>query len=95
MQEPRREKHASSSSPRQDGLREVPAGLDEVKTTLEQAVTTLEDLAKNLHPDLGQELPGVLIRTLLSPLQSQVAALDRLLVALASARAIEPNGEHS
>ena len=64
-------------------IEEVLAGLDEVKATLEQAVMTLEAIAEDLHPDLGQDLKGILTRTLLSPLQSQVAALDTLLVDLA------------
>jgi hypothetical protein len=64
-------------------IEEVLAGLDEVKATLEQAVTTLEDIAEDLHPNLGQDLQGVLTRTLLFPLQSRVAALDTLLVDLA------------
>ena len=64
-------------------IEEVLAGLDEVKATLEQAVTTLEEIAEDIPPDLGQDLQGVLTRTLLSPLQSRVAALDTLLDDLA------------
>jgi hypothetical protein len=64
-------------------VEEVLAVLDEVKATLEQAVITLEDVVEDIHPDLGQDLKGVLVRTLLSPLQSRVAALDTLLVDLA------------
>jgi hypothetical protein len=64
-------------------IEEVLAGLDEVKATLEQAVTTLEAITEDLHPDLGQDLQGVLTQTLLSPLQSRVVALDTLLVDLA------------
>jgi hypothetical protein len=65
-------------------IEEVLAGLDEVKATLEQAVTTLEAITEDLHPDLGQDLQGVLTQTLLAPLQSRVVALDTLLVDLAA-----------
>jgi hypothetical protein len=64
-------------------IEEVLAGLDEVKAALEQAVTTLEAIAEDLHPHLGQDLKGILTRTLLSPLQPRMAALDTLLVDLA------------
>jgi hypothetical protein len=61
-------------------IEEVLAGLDEVKATLEQAVMILADMTEDIHPDLGQDIKHVLTRTLLSPLQSQVRALDTLLV---------------
>jgi hypothetical protein len=60
-------------------IEEVLMGLDDVKDSLAQAVTTLEVLVEDMPPTMGENLREVLEQTLLVPLQSHIAKLDRLL----------------
>jgi hypothetical protein len=60
-------------------IEEVLMGLGEAKIALEQAVTILNDIVEDMPPDMGGNLQTVLDTSLLQPLQSRLAALDKLL----------------
>lgn len=60
-------------------IEEVLMGLDDVRDSLGQAVTVLEGLVEDMPPTMGENLRAVLEQTLLVPLQSHVARIDRLL----------------
>ena len=60
-------------------IEEVLMGLDDVRDSLGQAVTVLEALVEDVPSTMGENLKEVLEQTLLIPLQSRVAVLDKLL----------------
>ena len=65
-------------------IEEVLMGLDDVRDSLGQAVTVLEALVEDVPPTMGENLKEVLEQTLLVPLQSRVAVVDKLLEEIAS-----------
>ena len=60
-------------------IEEVLMGLGEVKIALDQAVSILNDIVEDMPPDMGGNLQEVLETSLLQPLQSRSAVLDKLL----------------
>jgi hypothetical protein len=60
-------------------IEEVLMGLGEVKISLDQAVSILNDIVEDMPPDMGGNLQEVLETSLLQPLQSRRAVLDKLL----------------
>ena len=60
-------------------IEEVLMGLDDVRDSLGQAVTVLEALVEDVPATMGENLKEVMEQTLLIPLQSRVAVLDKLL----------------
>jgi len=60
-------------------IEEVLMGLDDVRDSLGQAVTVLEALVEDVPSTMGENLKEVMEQTLLIPLQSRVAVLDKLL----------------
>jgi hypothetical protein len=60
-------------------IEEVLMGLDDVRASLGQAVTVLEALVEDVPTTMGENLKEVIEQTLLIPLQSRVAVLDKLL----------------
>jgi hypothetical protein len=60
-------------------IEEVLMGLGEVKIALDQAVCILNDIVEDMPPDMGGNLQEVLETSLLQPLQSRRAVLDKLL----------------
>jgi hypothetical protein len=60
-------------------IEEVLMGLGEVKIALDQAVSILNDIVEDMPPDMGGNLQEVLETSLLQPLQSRRAVLDKLL----------------
>ena len=60
-------------------IEEVLMGLDDVRDSLGQAVTVLEALVEDVPSTMGENLKAVMEQTLLIPLQSRVAVLDKLL----------------
>ena len=60
-------------------IEEVLMGLDDVRDALAQAVTVLEALVEDVPPTMGENLKEALEQTLLVPLQSRVAVVDKLL----------------
>jgi hypothetical protein len=60
-------------------IEEVLMGLDDVRDSLGQAVTVLEALVEGVPSTMGENLKEVMERTLLIPLQSRVAVLEKLL----------------
>jgi hypothetical protein len=60
-------------------IEEVLMGLDDVRDSLGQAVMVLEALVEDVPSTMGENLKEVMEQTLLIPLQSRVAVLDKLL----------------
>ncbi len=60
-------------------IEEVLMGLDDVRDSLGQAVTVLEALVEDVPATMGENLKEIMEQTLLIPLQSRVAVLDKLL----------------
>jgi hypothetical protein len=60
-------------------IEEVLMGLDDVRDSLGQAVTVLEALVEDVPSTMGENLKEIMEQTLLIPLQSRVAVLDKLL----------------